>query len=252
MTTSPQAADILAAVADAGGHATDPQIRAALGYRPDPAAIQKLQLRGSLTGGGQARAADRTPYRIADDGRRHLARLTNLAARFDPADPATAGPQPDASEQVDSYPSITTGGAQAFLYVDAAGALRLALHLDTGEVPGWLTRPDETIPVRVTVNGDTVFDDTGTPAAARAQAEYGVARLRPIRRITASWPPRRSAAHTYLARIHALMNGAEDWSDGPTLLTGVAEILTEAGYPFPADADPPAPAPGTPRAGTGR
>lgn len=153
-TTHPPHA-ILAAVADLGGTATAAQLRRLLGHRPDPADLTRLQ---TATPGRPARIVQpRTGvYHLTAAGLRELARRTNLDAVFLPADADSAAPA-DADDG--THPSLCVAGAQAFLYLDADGVLTLSLHLDTGEVPAWLSRPDHTVPLRVTVNGTAVFVD---------------------------------------------------------------------------------------------
>jgi hypothetical protein len=77
----------------------------------------------------------------------------NLRARFLPQEP----------DDENTLPCIETGGAQVYAYWTAEG-LCVSVHLDTGEIPEQLYDVDGTIPVHVTVNGDTVF------AAGRAAA----------------------------------------------------------------------------------
>jgi hypothetical protein len=149
---------ILAALAELGGVATTAQLRHRLGHRPSPQELARLQMQ---VPGRPARIVQPRPnvYHLTPAGLRELARGSNLAAGLLAATPDTAGPaEPDASDW-STYPSLLVAGAQAFLYVDAGGVLNLSLHLDTGEVPGWLSRADATIPLRVTVNGEDVFAD---------------------------------------------------------------------------------------------
>ena len=91
---------------------------------------------------------------------RDLARAANLSAALCPADQDTAGPLEPKSEGRESYPSLIVAGAQAFLYVDATGTLNLSLHLDTGEVPAWLSRSGGTVPLRVAVGDSVIFEAT--------------------------------------------------------------------------------------------
>lgn len=149
---------ILAALADLGGVACIAQLRRRLGYRPDPQLLNALQTPSPHR---PARVIQPRPdvYHLTAAGLRELARGVNLAAALLPADEDTAAPAGPGHDDFDSYPSITVAGAQAFLYVDGDGVLVLSLHLDTGEVPDWLTLADHCVPVRVTVNGEQVFTD---------------------------------------------------------------------------------------------
>jgi hypothetical protein len=54
-------------------------------------------------------------------------------------------------------PCLETGGTQVYAYWSCGEGLVVSVHLDTGEVPADLISPDETIPLRITVNGHDVF-----------------------------------------------------------------------------------------------
>ncbi|MGC4750459.1 hypothetical protein ACLQ28_33045 [Micromonospora sp. DT201] len=54
------------------------------------------------------------------------------------------------------HPAIHLAGVWVFAYVDAAGVLQLSARLQ--DAAGWLRRPDGTVPMRVTVDGEPVFD----------------------------------------------------------------------------------------------
>jgi hypothetical protein len=54
------------------------------------------------------------------------------------------------------HPSIQVAGVWVFAYVDTHAVLRISAHLD--EAAHWLRRPDGTVPMRVTVQGDPVFE----------------------------------------------------------------------------------------------
>jgi hypothetical protein len=74
------------------------------------------------------------------------ARTANEAAEFLPADP----------DDPETLPCLRLAGALVFGYVTDDGVLEVSVHLDTGDIPSWLLRPDDTVAVHVTVNGDTV------------------------------------------------------------------------------------------------
>ncbi|MFI8265355.1 hypothetical protein [Streptomyces sp. NPDC085665] len=75
-----------------------------------------------------------------------LADQLNLAARFYPKD----------ARDPDTLPCVETAGAQVYAYVEPNG-LCVAVHLDTGDIPAELVNRDGTVPIRITVNGTTVF-----------------------------------------------------------------------------------------------
>jgi hypothetical protein len=158
MTTNSRRQVILAALADLGGVAGTAQLHRRLGHRPDPQVLNALQMRlpDRLARVVQPRPGE---YHLTAAGVRELARGVNLAAALLPADADSAAPAEPGHDDAASHPSITVAGAQTFLYVDGDGVLVFSLHLDTGEVPDWLTRADHCVPVRVTVNGDEVFTD---------------------------------------------------------------------------------------------
>ncbi len=158
MTTNSRRQAILAALADLGGVASTAQLRRRLGHRPDPQHLGVLQVQLPEH---RARVVQPKPgvYHLTAAGLRELARGVNLAAALIPADAENAAPAEPEYGDAESHPSIAVAGAQAFLYVDDDGVLVLSLHLDTGEVPNWLTRADQCIPLRVTVNGEPVFAD---------------------------------------------------------------------------------------------
>lgn len=74
------------------------------------------------------------------------ARAANEAAEFFPARPDEDG----------TLPCLRVAGALVFGYVTDDGVLEVSVHLDTGDLAAWLFRPDDTVQVHVTVNGDTV------------------------------------------------------------------------------------------------
>jgi hypothetical protein len=55
----------------------------------------------------------------------------------------------------DSLPSVQVAGVQVFVYVDPADGLCVSVHLD--HAARGLTSPQETVPMRVTVQGEDVF-----------------------------------------------------------------------------------------------
>jgi hypothetical protein len=178
MTVTDPRQEILAALANLGGEAHIAHLHRELGHRPDPHCLAGLQ---TPLPNHAARALQPRPgfYRLTAAGLRELARGVNLAAALVPADRDTVGPAGPGHDDLDSYPSIAVAGAMAFLYVDQPGVLVLSLHLDTGDVPGWLTRADGCVPVRVTVNGDEVFTDARPALALADQAASGAAETAP-------------------------------------------------------------------------
>ncbi|KUN17536.1 hypothetical protein AQJ11_37310 [Streptomyces corchorusii] len=62
-------------------------------------------------------------------------------------------------KQRGTLPCLETGGTQVYAYWSCGEGLVVSVHLDTGEVPGDLISPDGTIPIRITVNGDCVFQE---------------------------------------------------------------------------------------------
>nr|WTA70781.1 hypothetical protein OHB51_17175 [Micromonospora sp. NBC_00855] len=54
------------------------------------------------------------------------------------------------------HPAIHVAGVWVVACVDAGGVLQVAAQLQ--DAAGWLRRPDGTVPMRVTVDGDPVFD----------------------------------------------------------------------------------------------
>ncbi|WNZ14891.1 hypothetical protein [Streptomyces sp. 11x1] len=57
----------------------------------------------------------------------------------------------------DTKPCIVIGGAQVYAYVEPGVGIVVSLHVDTGEIPAALLSPQETVPVRITVNGSDVY-----------------------------------------------------------------------------------------------
>lgn len=53
-------------------------------------------------------------------------------------------------------PCLALGGAQVYAYWEPDG-LCVALHLDTGSITAGSPSAEGTVPVTVTINGDTVF-----------------------------------------------------------------------------------------------
>jgi hypothetical protein len=54
------------------------------------------------------------------------------------------------------HPSIQVAGVWVFAYVDRHGTVRISAHLDEAEP--WLLRPDDTVPMRVTVEDTVLFE----------------------------------------------------------------------------------------------
>lgn len=54
------------------------------------------------------------------------------------------------------HPSIHVAGVWVFAYIDTSAVLQISAHLD--DAAGWLRRPDGTVPMRVTVQGASVFE----------------------------------------------------------------------------------------------
>jgi hypothetical protein len=52
-------------------------------------------------------------------------------------------------------PSIRVAGVWVFAYINSAGFLQVSVHLD--ETEPWLVSADDTVPMRVTVQGTDVF-----------------------------------------------------------------------------------------------
>lgn len=57
----------------------------------------------------------------------------------------------------DTKPCVVIGGAQVYAYVEPGVGIVVSLHVDTGEIPDVLISAEETVPVRITVNGSDVF-----------------------------------------------------------------------------------------------
>ncbi|REF00558.1 hypothetical protein [Thermomonospora umbrina] len=64
---------------------------------------------------------------------------------------------------LDTLPCIEVAGVLTYLYLDSEGVLQVSIHLDTTD-PG-LVRPDATVPLRVMVGDDIVFDDSHQSSA---------------------------------------------------------------------------------------
>lgn len=57
----------------------------------------------------------------------------------------------------DTKPCTVIVGAQVYAYVEPGDGIVVSLHLDTGDIPDVLLSAQETVPVRITVNGHDVF-----------------------------------------------------------------------------------------------
>lgn len=57
----------------------------------------------------------------------------------------------------DTKPCVVIGGAQVYAYVEPGVGIVVSLHVDTGEIPDVLSSAEETVPVRITVNGSDVY-----------------------------------------------------------------------------------------------
>jgi hypothetical protein len=57
-------------------------------------------------------------------------------------------------------PAIVIAGVAVHTYVDPEdGQVVVSVHLDTGDVPEDLLSAEETVPLRITVNGHDVFSE---------------------------------------------------------------------------------------------
>lgn len=63
------------------------------------------------------------------------------------------------SSDLEELPCIEVAGVQAYLYLDAeSGQVRVSVHLD--DAAAEIRNPDATVPVRITVNGHAVYNET--------------------------------------------------------------------------------------------
>ncbi len=151
---------LLTALASHDGRATIEELRdprtigTALDVADNPAILADLYRLGHIAYEPDGRIA------ITDAGRYDLYQHTNRRAKLHPADPLSAGPLEPDDDGTATYPAIEVAGVLVFAYVDAAGTLQVSVHIDSTEP--WMVRPDDTLPITVTLNGKTLFDDSRT------------------------------------------------------------------------------------------
>lgn len=141
---------------------------------------------GRRTSGGHATRSDalaaagfwllESPAEEADRTTRRLARQANRRAKYTRPD-ADAGPRATSDDGgTVTYPLLTVAGTGVFVYVDSDGVVTVSIDFEGDDgIPDWLLRDDETVPVRVMVNGERVFDDSDAARLERAPlVEVGV------------------------------------------------------------------------------